>query len=48
MRGKGGRCLGLTALLPSCVDCLEIWAPGLPGTLGTVQVSTGIVLISYV
>jgi hypothetical protein len=22
--GKGGRCLGLTTLLPSCVECLEI------------------------
>jgi hypothetical protein len=23
--GKGGRCLGLTTLPPSCADCLEIW-----------------------
>jgi len=23
--GKGGRCVGLTNLPPSCVDCLEIW-----------------------
>jgi hypothetical protein len=30
--GKGGRCVGLTTLLPSCADCLEIWAPQLPGT----------------
>ena len=22
--GKGGRCLGLTTLRPSCVECLEI------------------------
>jgi hypothetical protein len=22
--GKGGRCVGLTALPPSCADCLEI------------------------
>jgi hypothetical protein len=22
---RGGRCVGLTTLLPSCVDCLEIW-----------------------
>jgi hypothetical protein len=22
--GKGGRCLGLTTLPPSCADCLEI------------------------
>ena len=31
--GKGGRCLGLTMLPPSCADCLEIWEPQLPGTL---------------
>ena len=31
--GKGGRCIGLTTLLPSCVDCLEIWEPQPPGTL---------------
>ena len=26
-RGKGGRCVGLTTLPPSCADCLEIWEP---------------------
>jgi hypothetical protein len=31
--GKGGRCVGLTTLPPSCADCLEIWAPQPPGTL---------------
>ena len=31
--GKGGRCIGLTALPPSCVDCLEIWEPQTSGTL---------------
>jgi hypothetical protein len=31
--GKGGRCLGLTSLLPSCADCLKIWEPQTPGTL---------------
>ena len=31
--GKGGRCVGLTALPPSCADCLEIWEPQTPGTL---------------
>ena len=31
--GKGGRCVGLTTLPPSCADCLEIWEPQLPGTL---------------
>ena len=25
LRGKGGRCIGLATLPPSCVDCLEIW-----------------------
>jgi hypothetical protein len=24
---KGGRCVGLTTLSPSCADCLEIWKP---------------------
>ena len=28
---KGGRCLGLTTLPPSCVECSEIWEPQLPG-----------------
>jgi hypothetical protein len=31
--GKGGRCIGLTTLPPSCADCLEIWKPQPPGTL---------------
>ena len=30
---KGGRCIGLTTLPPSCADCLEIWEPQPPGTL---------------
>jgi len=25
--GKGGWCVGLTTLPPSCADCLEIWEP---------------------
>ena len=33
LRGKGGRCVGLTTLAPSCADCLEIWQPQSPGTL---------------
>jgi hypothetical protein len=33
MRGKGGRCLGLTTLPPLCADCLEIWWPQPPGAL---------------
>jgi hypothetical protein len=32
-RGKGGRCVGLTNLPPSCADCLEMWEPQPPETL---------------
>jgi len=39
--GKGGRCVGLTTLPPSCADCLEIWEPQPPGTL---RASNGIAL----
>jgi hypothetical protein len=31
--GKGGRCVELTTLPPSCADCHEIWEPQPPGTL---------------
>ena len=31
--GKGGQCIGLTTLPPSCADCLEIWEPQPPGIL---------------
>ena len=27
LEGKGGRCVGLTTLPPSCADCLYIWNP---------------------
>ena len=37
--GKGGRCVGLTTLPPSCVDCLEVWEPHPPVTL---RVCTGL------
>jgi hypothetical protein len=30
---KGGRCVGLATLAPSCADCLEIWEPQTPATL---------------
>jgi hypothetical protein len=30
---KGGRCVRLTTLPPSCADCLEIWEPQPSGTL---------------
>jgi len=29
---EGGRDAGLTTLLSSCADCLEIWEPQRPGT----------------
>jgi len=32
LRGESGRCVGLTTLLPSCTDCLEIWKSQRPGT----------------
>ena len=31
--GKGGRCVGLTTLLPSCADCFEICESQPPGIL---------------
>ena len=31
--GKGGRCVGLMTLQPSCANFLEIWASQLHGTL---------------
>jgi hypothetical protein len=31
--GKGGRCVGLTNLPPSCADCIKIWVSEAPGTL---------------
>ena len=33
LAGKGGRCVGLTALPLSCVDCLKLWEPQTPGNL---------------
>ena len=33
VRDKGGRCVGMTTLSPSCADCLEICEPQPPGTL---------------
>jgi len=31
--GKGGRCVELKTVPPSCADCLAIWEPQPPGTL---------------
>ena len=33
LRGKGGRCVGLTALTTSCAICLDIWVSQFPGTI---------------
>jgi hypothetical protein len=45
--GKGSRCIRLTTLPPSCTDCLEIWEPQPPGTLGGVQASNRIAFNFY-
>jgi len=37
---KDGRCVGLTTLLSSCADCLEIWEPQL-----TILACIGIALV---
>jgi hypothetical protein len=37
LRGKGGRCVGLTTVPPSWADCLEIWEPQPPGTFRLVM-----------
>jgi len=43
--GKGGRCVELTTLPPSCIDCLEIW--GLLELSGPAQASIRIALEEY-
>jgi hypothetical protein len=40
--GKGGRCIGLIALPPSCANCFEICVPQPPGAL---KACTGIALL---
>jgi hypothetical protein len=35
--GKGGRCVGLITLPPSCANFLKIWVPQPPGTLRACQ-----------
>jgi len=46
--GKRGRCLGLTTLPPSRVDCLEIWEPRAPGNLRTSPGTAFILLYDFV
>jgi len=43
--GKGGRCVRLTSLPPSCADCLEIWEPQPPGTQQEIYVQLNSVLL---
>jgi hypothetical protein len=40
LRDKGGRCVGLTTLPPSCADCLEFWETQPPGSLRVCHVYT--------
>jgi len=42
MGGKGGQCVGLTTLPPSCADFHEIGSLNLQEPLGIFQASTGI------
>ena len=42
---KGGRCVWLTTLPPSCADCREIWEPQPPGNLRAVQ---GLLFSSFI
>jgi len=42
--GKGGQCVGLTTLPPSCAYCLEIWGLNLLEPSGPVQACNGIAL----
>jgi hypothetical protein len=44
--GKGGRSRWLTFSL-SYADCLEIWEPHPPGTIGPVQACNGIALLFF-
>ena len=43
LRGKGGRCVGLTTIPLSCADCLDIWEPQPPGTLRDCYTFTSII-----
>jgi hypothetical protein len=47
LRGKGGRCIQLRTLQPSCTDCLEIWEPNLLEPSRPVRDCTGIVILTF-
>ena len=42
--GKGGRCVRVTTLPPSCVECLEIWSLNRPEPSGPHRPVIGIAL----
>jgi hypothetical protein len=44
---KGGRCVGLTTLPPSCADCLKIGSLKLLETSGPVKACNGVALSLY-
>ena len=41
---KGGRCVGVTTLPPSCAECLEIWSLNRPEPSGPHRTVIGIAL----
>ena len=43
--GKGGRCLGVTTLPPSCAECLEIWSLNRPEPSGPHRPVVGAALL---
>ena len=47
IRVKGGRCVGLRTLPPSCADCLEIWEPQIPEPSWLVQACTGTACLNF-
>jgi hypothetical protein len=44
LMGKGGRCVGLTSLPPSCANYLEMWSLSILEPSGPVQACNGIAL----
>ena len=44
---KGGRCVVLTVLQPSCADCQKMWAPQPPGNLWTFNRPAQVLLYLY-
>jgi hypothetical protein len=44
---KGGRCVGLTTLRPSCADFLENWEPQPPGTQACNGIALSFIVAKY-